>query len=543
MRRRPAPPAIARANARAPVFAAVIAAALATAGCSVSDEILFRTFAGEAPAAPGTMVSQVDAARLDAAPPGFQRGMFLPRQVTRGPAGATMGGESGRDIALARLNLMDLGTSIRRHSDRLQAVRRSYTVKARGYSAEVAELGLTAGGDVPANDDAFVRRAADIRSHLGRMQAELLKFNGLATRVEIETARGTGMAQSIRAIGRRPGMSPPERKELTILRREIDDNVDLLNRFSSELRLDIDSQTEYLSKQRRRFGALVAQIVAADPEGPLGPLGKLGPPGSAGAARTSMPAPGTADPGTATARTMAPARRPLVTIRFGSPDTDFAKPLRRAVQETLDRRPDARFEIVGVSPGEGKGPVTSSTLRHVLGVKRTLEEMGLPGARMTLSSATSPDAAGEEVRVFVRVAGMPGWRPPAAAVPMAPDKAPRTAAYHPDAASRRDLTVASFPHDPRPLVAIRFDTPDVDYAETLRKAMQAALDRRPGARFELVSIAAGRNDFAAGTAAALDRADAIMRTLAGFGLPKDRVSIEATATPEPGPDTVLIFVR
>lgn len=528
MRRRPAPPAIAPAR----VFATLIAAALATAGCSISDEVLFRTFAGEAPAAPGTRVSQVDAAFLGSAPPGFRRGMFLPRQVTRGAAGAATGSVSGRNIALARLNLMDLGTRIRRHNDRLQAVRRSYTVKARGYSAEVAELKLTGGGDVPANDDDFAGRAADIRSRLGRVQAELLKFNGLATKVEIETARAAELVQYTRAIGRRPGLSPAERKELTLLRREIDDNVEILNRFSSELRLDIDNQTKYLSKQRSRFSALVAQIVAADPEGPLGP------PGTAGATRASAAA-----PGPATARTMAPARRPLVTIRFDSPATDFAGPLRRAVQETLDRRPDARFEIVGVSPGDGKGPVTSSALTHVLGVKRTLEEMGLPGARMTLSSATSPDAAGEEVRVFVRVAGMSGWRPPAAAVPMAPDKPPRAAAYHPDPAVRRELTIASFPHDPRPLVAIRFDTPDVDYADTLRKAMQAALDRRPGARFELVSIAAGQNDFAAGTAAALDRADAVMRTLAGFGLPKDRVSIEATATPEPGPDTVLIFVR
>ena len=43
-------------------------------------------------------------------------------------------------------------------------------------------------------------------------------------------------------------------------------------------------------------------------------------------------------------------RRALVTIRFDQANVDYEQPLFNAIKQALERRPDAYFDVVGVSP-------------------------------------------------------------------------------------------------------------------------------------------------------------------------------------------------
>lgn len=518
---------------------ALTLAALA-AGCSLTDEVLFQSFAGEAPAAKGSTIEQGQVLNLGTPAPGPRKGNFRPPGLE---AEKASGSAAGRAIALLRLEFMDLSTRIRLYNDELQLSRRSLVVNAKGYRAAVAKLGLKAGDAVPANDAQFAARTGKIEQRLNRLYADLLKLNGLASKVTVAAAVAARHLVDARAIMGRTDLTGEDRRQLTALRRTIDATITLTHRFLSELHLEIGSQTQYASEQRTRLAKFIDQVASAEPQGAV----KVGQEPRTGDTTETR----AANTGVEAREFIMPAGRPLVTIRFDRPDVAYGEPLYQAVNEAVRRRADVTFEIVGVSPPGTNGLVTVAAMSHALKVKQTLSEMGLPENRMRLLSAASADAASDEVRVFVRAGGAraaaasaptagaretprqlaSAERPSGTAAAKAPDSAPRSASR------------ARGGHDPRPLVTIRFDRPRLNFAEPLYGAVQAALDRRADVHFDLVSIAAGHDDFVVGSRAALARADAVLGALAEMGLPPGRVTVEAATSAEPGPDTVLIFVR
>lgn len=98
----------------------------------------------------------------------------------------------------------------------------------------------------------------------------------------------------------------------------------------------------------------------------------------------------------------------------------------------------------------------------------------------------------------------------------------------------------------RPLVVIRFDRPDVPYEESLYNAVSQALERRPGARFEIVAVAPGSANPATavvGANASKQNAESVRRSLVNMGLPADRMSMSATSSAELQDGEVRVYVR
>ena len=108
---------------------------------------------------------------------------------------------------------------------------------------------------------------------------------------------------------------------------------------------------------------------------------------------------------------------PLAVISFADADAYFEAALFSIVYAALGRRPNAGFDLVGVSPSldtaaaavqdESDGAQTY-TARLDTGrvnaqrVRRALLSMGLPAERMTLAATNSPTARAEEVHIYVR---------------------------------------------------------------------------------------------------------------------------------------------
>lgn len=98
----------------------------------------------------------------------------------------------------------------------------------------------------------------------------------------------------------------------------------------------------------------------------------------------------------------------------------------------------------------------------------------------------------------------------------------------------------------RPLVVIRFDRPDVPYEESLYNAVSQALERRPGARFEIVAVAPGSTNPATaivGANASKQNAENVRRSLVNMGLPADRMSLSATSNADLQDGEVRVYVR
>lgn len=102
---------------------------------------------------------------------------------------------------------------------------------------------------------------------------------------------------------------------------------------------------------------------------------------------------------------------------------------------------------------------------------------------------------------------------------------------------------ASYVGAREPLVVIRFDRATVDYQAVLADAVQAALERRPNAAFDIVAVAPGGGNAAANAAKARQYAEEVLRTLLNLGLPADRMTLSATASPNAQVNEVHVYVR
>jgi hypothetical protein len=98
--------------------------------------------------------------------------------------------------------------------------------------------------------------------------------------------------------------------------------------------------------------------------------------------------------------------RPLVLIRFDRPNVNYEQALFAAVSAALDRRPDASFDLVAVTPSTGSQAQLSlareESRRDAERVLRSLTSMGLSPNRVALSQMTSPAAQTNEVHLYVR---------------------------------------------------------------------------------------------------------------------------------------------
>ena len=129
--------------------------------------------------------------------------------------------------------------------------------------------------------------------------------------------------------------------------------------------------------------------------------------GSADGALAALePAAGTAAAPMPMPRAEAGAGPALIAIRFDRADVAFENALYDAVSAALQRRPDARFELVAVSPAAGGAGEAArhaeEAARNAGRVMDSLIAMNLPADRVQLAFATAPDAQVGEVRVFAR---------------------------------------------------------------------------------------------------------------------------------------------
>jgi hypothetical protein len=95
---------------------------------------------------------------------------------------------------------------------------------------------------------------------------------------------------------------------------------------------------------------------------------------------------------------------PLVVIRFSDAATAYERSLYYAVSTALERRPQARFALVSVSPpGTSAADIRArqkEAQAHLERVLTSMSNMGLRAERLKLTSTTDASVTGTEVRVY-----------------------------------------------------------------------------------------------------------------------------------------------
>ena len=99
---------------------------------------------------------------------------------------------------------------------------------------------------------------------------------------------------------------------------------------------------------------------------------------------------------------------------------------------------------------------------------------------------------------------------------------------------------------PRQLAKIRFDKPNVDYEQPIYAAVQEAIARYPGARFELIAVHPTKGNaaqIAIETTRSRRNAERVLRTLTQMGVPLAQIDLSHAPSAEAASSEVHLFLR
>jgi hypothetical protein len=366
----------------------LVGAALFLSGCTFADDSLFPTLTGGDPSGGVRTATAGD----PGAPPVLNNTNFQAPGVTEGRDTGTFVGQKATEL---RNELRRLQTDVSKNNTDLQTIRAKTVTDSQRYHGTVAginsrlQVGTTPGN--PILVDSFNQALGQ----LDQIGDDITRMNVLTAQVTADSTLANFLAENTRAALRLSGAVDEDHRQLAILQDEVDRTVVLIDRLLKELTDDIQRQTTYVSTERANLNTMSAAIKSGEMFGSDLTYRALTA-ATVGMGPMSSPAP---------QASLGDGRRPLVVIRFDRPDVQYEQALYNAVSRTLERRPSAIFEVVAVAPsagGAGRVALASNQARrNAEAVARSLQRMGLPQSRVTLTSRTSDAAQTNEVHLFL----------------------------------------------------------------------------------------------------------------------------------------------
>lgn len=372
--------------------AVALSAALLLVGCSYASDTLFPSLDANDPATgqPATAQpgQQQGGQPAPQAAPVYSNAPIPPS--SQGSQIASLGNSStsstfvGQKIGELRGELSKLQGSIASHNDQLQQIRNQMASTSAQYHTAIA--GVTSRlqvGTTPGNPN-LIARWNEAQSYLSALEGNVSQLNALSTGIAADATMAAYLQDSSRAALALSGAVDEDHAQLAIVEDEVERTTVLIERLLNEVNTDITRQNGQIGTERANMTALAVSIKNGELYG------------------KSL----AAQPSYAGNSNIAAGSRPLVIIKFDSPNVAYQQPLFNAVNQALSARPNASFELVAVTPGQGgnaqRALGSTQAKQNADGVLRSLTQMGLPSSRIAVSSRTSPAAATSEVHVYVR---------------------------------------------------------------------------------------------------------------------------------------------
>lgn len=369
--------------------------ALLLSGCSFTSDALWPSLSGD---------TSRQAVRVDIPPSqseirsqqAMQPAVMTTQSAVAQAPAQTSNTFVGAKVAQMRGDLGRLQGSINQHMADLQAIRVTTAQNAAAYYGTVAaiqarlQVGTTPGNPI------LQQQWSQAQAQLDTLNLDIANMNSLSTRVAADSSLAAFMLEAARATYGLAGAVDEDHRALATLEDDVNRTVVALDRILNELNGDLQRQTAYLNSERSNLASLSVGIKN----------GELFGQGLGNRAFASAAPMGASPVAASAGSAMTEGRRPLVVIRFDRSRVDYQQALYTAVSRALERRPDAAFDLVAVSPSRGNAAQvtlnSANAKRNAESVLRSLTEMGLPATRVQLSSTTSVQAQNAEVHVYVR---------------------------------------------------------------------------------------------------------------------------------------------
>ncbi len=295
----------------------------------------------------------------------------------------------------------DTGTGVNKTIQSLRAQVVGLQQKLSGNSARLGELRNLGAGAAGAYQEAkahitthlqvgttrgnpeLVAEWNTAQGQLDALSANVNALNALGTDVTNDSSTAHYALEQIGATYNVSGAVDEDHRQLRLLEDQTSQTIVMIDRLLKETADAIQRQTAYLANERANLTTLAAAIKSGDFFG-----------GGVTAALSG------------TSLQTASVGSPLVVVKFDHPNVDYQQILYAALNQALQNRPSANFQVVAVSPTRGTAAsvqiAQTTARRHAEDVMRSMTDMGVPATRLNVASTTDPAATTSEVRVFVR---------------------------------------------------------------------------------------------------------------------------------------------
>ena len=376
---------------------------LGLAGCGSIDDMLFGPSSEapaqtEAPAPSGSSEQPATASNM----PGT-----LPSEGSSSGAGSALAGpaatgslppvsiEAGSDTGTGvshtieglRNELSGLQNKIVAAAQQLGDLRNAAAQSAGAYHEAKAQITTRLEMGTTRGNPELVAQWNSAQSSLDALTTNINSLNSVGSDIANDASRAHFVQDTIQATFNISGAVDEDHRQLSVLQDEAGQTIVLIDRLLTEASADIQRQTAYVANERANLTTLASAIKNGEFYGT-----ELGTPMMASVGGPVSYA--------------APTGAPLVTIKFDHANVAYQQILYTALAQALQSRPTSSFAIVAVSPTRGSAPAVqlaqTESQRHAQEVMRSMTDMGVPAARLSISSATDPMAGSSEVRVYVR---------------------------------------------------------------------------------------------------------------------------------------------
>ena len=306
--------------------------------------------------------------------------------------------------------LADIQSSLSGQSSQLSALEQRNRGQAATYYANVATINTQLQSGTTPGNPRLVSKLKEAESSLEDLASNITQLNELSVQTSTLASEASYLLETARSTYGLSGAVEEDHVRLARVEDSINGTIVLIERLMNNVTDDVTRTTAYMGSERNNLRTLALAVSQGALYGkslanrPFSRVGEYGYSNSVQQANYAPAPDGGADQAAPQLNTNQP--RPLVKIRFDKPDVKYEQPLYLAINEALDRYPNAQFDLVAVHPANGNPAQvaieSTKARRNAEKVLRSLTQMGLPMERVNLSYMESPDAPTNEVHIYLR---------------------------------------------------------------------------------------------------------------------------------------------
>lgn len=356
-------------------------AGLSLAACSDIDSMFGAdsSYMAEAPTASDAGAAPPPPPVAAAVPGGAPVATITPVTIDAGP---NTGTAVNRTIQSLRAQISGLQQKLSSNAARFADLRNSSAGAASAYQESKARITTRLQIGTTRGNPELVSEWNSAQGQLDALSGNINAMNALGTDVTNDSSTAHYAQDQISATYNVSGAVDEDHRQLRLLEDQTAQTIVMIDRLLREVSDAVQRSTAYAATERSNLTTLSASIKSGELYG-----GGLAVPTSFGG-------------------TAAVGGSPLVVIKFDRPNVDYQQILYAALNQALQNRPGAGFQVVAVAPTRGTAAsvqmAQSTARRHAQDVVRSMTDMGVPATRLNVASTTDPGANASEVRVFVR---------------------------------------------------------------------------------------------------------------------------------------------